>query len=823
MRIHRFIVRRAIPVPQRVLLGLVACLCVLALPLTPMASAAQPEAVSSLPADTPTATPTYAQCLQVLERMDSRRFTHITQDKLAIIYHDNDDYQRDYHQPGDYLADGVFGPKTRKWLATFCGEFDITPAPNRNTFVEALLVSLAKVSELDQLFPYWRSRMSAPELLQWPTQKTIEFLSAQVEAMSTPSTEAAPVEYYALTEDDLSKLSERNAIQSQLDALTGHQFTSPVELNNAVRPLIRQLHGNEEQILRQIVDAVPVNSGARNAPQTTAVAAPPEGTPPGAQASDDSADTPPALPPDTPQPSDANTVMAYSLNQNALELAYLDLNLVSVDKDALTQLATLKNIPFADRYQLTVALKLAGLGRLNRQSWQRIMEIARKDGAPSATLPPMVWRASADCGCEDSAPNINGDDATFYGFYPYWQPLAEGQSLNFRQLDRIGYFSAALLPGGREPQLVLPPNWRKNKPYSDFIRLAHRYRTDVDLVVSTPRKLPSATLVSLFTPSVIARLSANVQTPLEDWINGAKPWLTLGLGTIYTMADGVTLDIDLTRLTTRAGQQAFIRFVQALRNALTPTGHRINPPPHYAINLIVPVELLLKRQGFYTLDNLRELLPYVDRFILQSDPPDGVGEPRRARDQLNDLRYALSQQPQDGIADLYRKMVPILITDANRQQTTELTELVHYSSWNFLSAAYWPLPLNDTSQQLISHTYYPSTILPAPLAQIAAIADAVIDVICPNRWVLRLILLITFWGIVITGLVSLWLFPVRRVTESLWFAGFVVLFAATLMLALVADPYWQQYQTLILLLFAAVVVAIAMLQRVRKNRRDRNP
>lgn len=358
MRIHRFIVCRAIPVPQRVLLGLVACLCVLALPLTPMASAAQPEAVSSLPADTPTATPTYAQCLQVLERMDSRRFTHITQDKLAIIYHDNDDYQRDYHQPGDYLADGVFGPKTRKWLATFCGEFDITPAPNRNTFVEALLVSLAKVSELDQLFPYWRSRMSAPELLQWPTQKTIEFLSAQVEAMSTPSTEVAPVEYYALTEDDLSKLAERNAIQSQLDALTGHQFTSPVELNNAVRPLIRQLHGNEEQILRQIVDAVPVNTGSA---QTPPVATSPEGTPPDAQVSDDSADTLPALPSDTPQPSDANTVMTYSLNQNALELVYLDLNLVSVDKDALTQLATLKNIPFADRYQLTVALKLAGL------------------------------------------------------------------------------------------------------------------------------------------------------------------------------------------------------------------------------------------------------------------------------------------------------------------------------------------------------------------------------------------------------------------------------------------------------------------------------
>ncbi|WP_236641616.1 hypothetical protein [Dickeya undicola] len=807
MRIHRFTGRNA------TLARLLALLLPLAL-LIPLAVDAAPPAPVLAPSAAPD-TPTYAQCLQALERMGSRRFTRITQDKLAIIYHDNPAYQADYHQPGDYLADGLFGPKTRKWLATFCGDFGITPPPNDNTFAENLLVSLTKVSELDQVFPFWRSRMSAPELLQWPTQKTIDFLSAQadigasaVSDLATPPYDAAT--YYQLTDDDLDKLAKRNAIQTQLDGLTGHQFTSPVELNNAVRPLIRQLQGNEQQILRQIVDAEPVSDGNANRPQTTTQPSPDE---------DDSADSQ-----QNSEVSTAAPITVYSLNQNALELAYLDLNLVSVDKEALARLTSLKDAVFADRYQLAVAMKMAGLGHLGQQNWQRIMKIARKQGVPPQPTPPMVWRAPADCGCEDSARNINGATATFYGFYPYWQPLANGQALNFRQLDRIGYFSATVLPDARGPHLVLPPNWRPDSIYSGFIRLAHRYRTNIDLVVSTPRKLPSPTLVSLFTSSLIARLVTNIQTPLtDDWVNRAKPWLTFGLSPLDTLADGVTLDFDLTQLTTRAGQQTFVRFVQVLRKTLTPAGPATDSPPRYAINLMVPVEPLLKGQGFYTLDNLRELLPYVDRFILQPDSADMPGTQRGEQEQLRDLRHMLSQQPQAAVPELYRKMVPVLITENNRQQPAELAELVRYSSWSFLSVAYWPLPLNETSQQLISQTYYPTADLPAPLAQIVSAANAVIDLICPNRWVLRLILFITFWGIVITWLTSLWCFPVRKVTNTLWFAGFVVLFAAALMLALVADPYWQQYQTVILLLFAALVVAIAMLQRIRKNRQGRNP
>ncbi|WP_226051862.1 hypothetical protein [Dickeya chrysanthemi] len=681
--------------------------------LSPVVDAA-PMPVAPAPAAVAPA-PTYTQCRQALERMDSRRFTHITQDTLALIYHDDPAYQA-----GNPVADGRPGPRTRQWLATFCGEFNITPPPNNNAFADTLLVSMSKVSELGQLFPYWRSHMSAPELLQWPMRQTIALLTAQADEDAPPPA-ATPLQYYALTGDDL------------------------------------------------------------------------------------------------------RTLTAYSLNQPALEQWYQTPNLVAPDKETLARLTTLKDMPFADHYQWEVAMKLAGLSRLSPQDRQRIEAIARKDGVPTLATAPMVWRAPADCGCEDSTPNINGDDATFYGFYPYWQPLAEGQTLNFRQLDRIGYFSAAIVPATRGPQLVLPPNWRENRPYSDFIRLAHRYRTAIDLVVSSPRALSPSALAGLFTPSLVAQLSNSVQTPLDGWANRAKPWLTFGVSTRDTMADGVTLDVDLTPLAGRAGQLRFIRFVQALRNALTPAGHDDNAPPRYAINLMVPVESLLKQQGFYTLDNLQALLPYIDRFILQSDTPDGAGESRRTRDQLSDLRQFLSQQPQTGVAELYRKMVPVLITDANRRQPTELTELVRYSSWSFLSAAYWPLPLDDASQQLISRTYYPAASLPTPLAQLVSAANAVIDVVCPNRWVLRLILFITFWGIVVTGVVSLWLFPVRKVTESLWFAGFVVLFAATLMLALVADPYWQQYQTLILLLFAAVVVAIAMLQRVRKTRRERNP
>ncbi|WP_067487296.1 MULTISPECIES: hypothetical protein [Dickeya] len=770
-------------------------------------------------ANTLAASAGYAQCFQALSHMDGRRFTHITQGRLAIIYRDEPDYQADYHQPGDYLADGVFGPKTRKWLATFCGEFAIEPAPNRNRFAEDLLVALTKVSELNQLFPFWRSRLSPPELLQWPTQKTIEFLSAQPLDEQTRA-DALPESYYLLSDDDLHRLSEHHRLQTQLDALTSQQFTNPAALNNAVRPLIRQLHGDEQQILQQIVEAVPAPEISRHPPSTAADDAT---TPPASEPSDHTEpeaddDRAPDAPPRAP-------VTLYAINPNALELAYLDLHLVTLNDTALAQLATLKNIPFADRYHLSVAMKLAGLSSLGSESWQRIEDLAYKPGVASAHLPAMVWRAPENCGCEESQPNISCPQALFYGFYPYWQPLAQGQSLNFRHLDRIGYFSASVLPGARGPQLVLPPNWRATRPEADFIRLAHRYRTDVDLVVSTPRKLAEPVLMSLLTTSLVTRLRDSIQTPLaDDWVNLARPWLTFGQSAPYTQGDGLTLDFDLTRLTTRAGQQAFIRFVQVLHRSLNPPPQPAGSTPHYAINLIVPPEALIAGQGFYTLENLRALLPYITLLILQTDGSDIPTPARNAQEQLRNLHHFLSQQPQAEVPELYRKMVPVLITADNRQPLPALTELLHYSSWSFSGAAYWPLPLDEASQQAIEHTFYPiDDVLPAPLAHMAALIDTVMDVVCPNRWVLRLMLFITFWLMTLTWLTSLWFFPLRRVTESLWFSGFVVLFSAVLMLALLADPYWQQYQMIILLLFAAIIVLILLRQQVRKNRRERNP
>ncbi|MGM3174579.1 hypothetical protein [Dickeya lacustris] len=783
-------------------------------------------------ANTLAASAGYAQCFQALSHMDGRRFTHITQGRLAMIYRDEPDYQADYHQPGDYLADGIFGPKTRKWLATFCAEFAIDPAPNRNRFAEDLLVALTKISELNQLFPFWRSRLSPPELLQWPTQKTIEFLNAQ------PPGEQAVVEplpqgYYLLSDADLRTLSEHHRLQTQLDALTSQQFTNPAALNNAVRPLIRQLRGDEQQILQQIVETVPAPDRRPQRPNTAADDArePGDSAEPEPESDSESAlgsvsaSASASASNSNRAPTAPAPVTLYAINPNALELAYLDLHLVSLDERALAQLATLKNIPFADRYHLQVALKLAGLSSLGSENWQRLVNLAYKPGLATPRLPAMVWRASEHCGCEESQPNISGPQALFYGFYPYWRPLTEGQSLNFRHLDRIGYFSASVLPGARGPQLVLPPNWRASRPEADFIRLAHRYRTDVDLVVSTPRKLSAPVLMSLLTTSLVTHLRDSIQTPLaDDWVNLARPWLTFGHSAPYTQGDGLTLDFDLTRLTTHASQQAFIRFVQVLYRSLNPQPRPVDGAPLYAINLIVPPEALIAGQGFYRLENLRELLPYITLFILQTDSGDSPTPAPNTQTQLRNLHDFLSQQPQADVPALYRKMVPVLIHSGTQPSSAAFSELVRYSSWSFSGAAYWPLPLDEESQQVIERTFYPpETTLPAPLAYMARGVEQVMDVVCPNRWVLRLTLFVTFWLMALSWLVSLWFFPLRRIIESVWFSGFVVLFSAVLVLALLADPYWQQYQMLLLLLFAAIIVAILVRQHLRKNRRERNP
>ncbi|MEI8598228.1 hypothetical protein P4S64_13530 [Vibrio sp. M60_M31a] len=96
--------------------------------------------------------------------------------------------------------------------------------------------------------------------------------------------------------------------------------------------------------------------------------------------------------------------------------------------------------------------------------------------------------------------------------------------------------------------LVLPPNWKTEPENTQFIRLAHRYRSEVDLVVTTPRDLTLVSLMELLDKPLIDQLVDAIAQPLDSSIiNRMKPIMTLGMESIPSIADGITLDVDLSR------------------------------------------------------------------------------------------------------------------------------------------------------------------------------------------------------------------------------------------------------------------------------------
>ncbi|MBL0700501.1 MAG: hypothetical protein JJV92_06445 [Desulfosarcina sp.] len=84
----------------------------------------------------------------------------------------------------------------------------------------------------------------------------------------------------------------------------------------------------------------------------------------------------------------------------------------------------------------------------------------------------LVWESTEKCRCTPNLPKI------VYGFYPFWIKNAAIE-LDFSILSRIGYFSIAPDYGGNIKKQDL-----LHLRDSEFIKKAHQYGTDIDIVLS---------------------------------------------------------------------------------------------------------------------------------------------------------------------------------------------------------------------------------------------------------------------------------------------------------------------------------------------------
>ena len=163
-----------------------------------------------------------------------------------------------------------------------------------------------------------------------------------------------------------------------------------------------------------------------------------------------------------------------------------------------------------------------------------------------------------------------------------------------------------------------------------------------------------------------------------------------------------------------------------------------------------------------------------------------------------------------------------LITEDNHNQTQELGQLINLSSWSFLGAAYWPLPLSNINEHLIETTFFPAaTQYPQPINQVLNSINNLLNWVCIYRWELRTGLFVSFIFILLFLAICIWSFPLRKHLSRFPFVALTSLSISGLMLVFVADPAFHDYQGPIMLIFIIVMGWILFAVRMVRKEGDK--
>jgi len=365
---------------------------------------------------------------------------------------------------------------------------------------------------------------------------------------------------------------------------------------------------------------------------------------------------------------------------------------------------------------------------------------------------PLPWTATPSCNC--AAPRLQ---QPLYAIYPAW--LTDGplpQTLDFSLINRVSYFG---LPLGDEHALNQVAAW--NEAQTAFIRtaLAHEtrvdfgiYRADWGWLATEPAAARDA-LVQELTTQVPRRIRELLDTPLPGLASKAKAWLP-GFGQVQRMGDGVTVFFDRLPDAQREPELAsrftefYPSFVKGLAQAMSE-----NPERHYAINLVMTDQQVADKNGPFDVSRLFELLKAVEmpdivdgrivetngdykrhsnielRFLVLLAEPTSQAKKK--------LRGTIEASPglYGGDRRIFlRSVVPLLLLpQASAEQYRD--DLVYVQD-NFGGIGFWPTPLigqqfNAEQQKALRNTFGPPTG--------SGVSDTLCSVVCPNRWIFRLV------------------------------------------------------------------------------------
>ena len=432
-----------------------------------------------------------------------------------------------------------------------------------------------------------------------------------------------------------------------------------------------------------------------------------------------------------------------------------------------------------------------------------IVEKARKEYEYD-TSKSINW-SGGSCGC---APDTS---TVVYGFYPFWMAGTE-QILDFSVLSRIGYFALSFNEKGMITDTF---HWKKKKPHADFINVAHRYRTKVDLVIYNRNWEKWHTMTSHERLNTIDTLTTNIVNLAtikltNYWINAMKPYTSFGFSPARTMADGVT--IDFAEINSKDQNKMFAiveRMISELRKKLDETGN------DYRLNIMLPMVDLITNKGVYNVEHLKKINDIIhkkDLFLVVLEEPIEAN--------MRQLRYEIEKNcNSEEQKKILRKIVPVITPGSG--ETSGLESTLVYLEDNFGGFGFWPLPLREANGKDDGNGA--TNVIKEFLDEneIVESAGGLCTWLCPKRWEFRIGLFVVFFVSIGYALLSAWICELRAVfARYIWYVfGVALLTAFMLLLTFWCDPFWKNYQ--IYFVFVSLTVAIACIIGISiKKRRE---
>lgn len=418
-----------------------------------------------------------------------------------------------------------------------------------------------------------------------------------------------------------------------------------------------------------------------------------------------------------------------------------------------------------------------GNGTCSSNEWQQSLNIAQyyylqqfksEFTALATTYYPFdsdslpQWKSS-DCGCSQ----IESMNGTVYGFFPFWQPHAPKQIIDFSTLTRIAFYGLTFDQEGalQYPNSLPGKSAVDPSPESlDFIRQAHKYNTRVDWVLQksdwntqwlqlTPEQ--KARVFDKLTQQITNLLSKRLEDPLTRLV--AK--ITFDAQTARTQGDGVNLFFS-NYPSDSISQKLFEDFFRKLKQSLRKKGS------HYYVNIMVTHASMQKSEGIHNYTFIRKLLDQdgLASTELDVDSQDIEDSLRTYVLLFLDEPTILSRQALRNELDqnlhgydhkvMLRSLIPVFTIDYKNWD--KLHDDITYFNDAFYGLGFWPLVSADPQlSKLVRNDFFKDEASPTAPGMIQKF-------VCVHRIGMRLAFLLNITLLALLGVLCMAFCQIRH-------------------------------------------------------------